>query len=90
MQSRAQGLPFLDVHQWNTDFGETARRLAELGNLTPSLSVEGLSEQTDQRRGSVFFNRVLDAMTRLRRWGSIWHSITATRSNCEQFFQTTA
>ena len=94
---RSQGKDLLDAVEKHKDClflmftngtpisGETARRLAELGNLTPSLSVEGLSEQTDQRRGSGVFNRVLDAMTRLREVGVPFGiSITATRSNCEQ------
>lgn len=64
---------------------ETARRLEELGNLTPSLSVEGVREETDQRRGSGVFDRVLDAMARLREAGVPFGiSMTATRTNCEQ------
>jgi MoaA/NifB/PqqE/SkfB family radical SAM enzyme len=94
---RSQGKDLLDAVEKHKDClflmftngtlitGETAQRLADLGNLTPSLSVEGLSKQTDQRRGSGVFDRVLDAMMRLREVGVPFGiSITATRSNCEQ------
>ena len=63
---------------------ETARRLAALGNLTPALSVEGLREPTDRRRGPAVYDRVLAAMARLREAGVPFGiSITATRSNAE-------
>jgi MoaA/NifB/PqqE/SkfB family radical SAM enzyme len=64
---------------------ETVRRLRALGNLTPSLSVEGLGEQTDQRRGVGVHERVLHAMALLREAGIPFGiSMTATRANCEQ------
>ena len=64
---------------------ETARRLGKLGNLTPALSVEGLGEQTDQRRGAGVYERVLGAMAHLREVGVPFGiSMTATRANCEQ------
>ena len=94
---RSQGKDLLDIVEKHKDClflmftngtlitEETAQRLAKLGNLTPALSVEGLIEGTDQRRGSGVFNRVLDAMKRLREVGVPFGiSITATRSNCEQ------
>ncbi len=64
---------------------QTAQRLAMLGNLTPSLSVEGLREATNQRRGDGTFERVLEAMSDLRSAGVPFGiSMTATRANCEQ------
>ena len=64
---------------------ETARRLARLGNLTPALSVEGLGETTNQRRGEGTFKSVLMAMSELRAAGVPFGiSMTATRANCEQ------
>jgi MoaA/NifB/PqqE/SkfB family radical SAM enzyme len=64
---------------------ETARRLAALGNLTPALSVEGLRDATDGRRGRGTHDRVLGAMARLRAAGVPFGvSITATRANAEQ------
>jgi len=58
----------------------TARRLGEVGNLSPGLSVEGLRGPTDARRGAGVFDRVVDAMGRLRREGVVFGlSLTATR-----------
>ncbi len=64
---------------------EVARRLADLGNLTPGLSIEGLRERTDARRGPGVFDRVLAAAERLRRHKVAFGlSLTATRDNCEE------
>jgi MoaA/NifB/PqqE/SkfB family radical SAM enzyme len=94
---RSQGKDLLDLVERQQDClflaftngtmitDQTASRLASLGNLTPSLSVEGLHEETDQRRGSGIFQQVLDAMARLRQVGIPFGiSITATSANCEQ------
>jgi MoaA/NifB/PqqE/SkfB family radical SAM enzyme len=62
-----------------------ARRLAELGNLTPAFSVEGMRERTDARRGRGVFDRVLAAMERLRREKVLYGlSLTATRENVDE------
>jgi len=64
---------------------ETAARLAGLGNLTPAISVEGMRERTDERRGAGVFNCVLQAMANLREVGVPFGiSTTATRFNCEE------
>jgi len=64
---------------------KVAKRLGELGNLSPSLSVEGLREKTDARRGSGVFDKVLAAMERLRREKVFFGlSLTATRHNSEE------
>jgi len=64
-----------------------ARRLGQLGNLSPSLSVEGLRERTDARRGAGVFEKVLLAMERLRREKVFFGvSLTATRDNAEEIF----
>jgi MoaA/NifB/PqqE/SkfB family radical SAM enzyme len=94
---RSQGKDLLDAVERHKDClflmftngtlitGETAQRIARLGNLTPSISVEGMKEQTDQRRGTGVFAHVLEAMTHLREAGVPFGiSMTATRSNCEQ------
>jgi len=44
-----------------------AARLAETGNVIPCLSLEGLEESTDRRRGPGSFGAVMEAMDRLRR-----------------------
>jgi MoaA/NifB/PqqE/SkfB family radical SAM enzyme len=61
-----------------------ARRLGKIGNLTPAISVEGLREQTDKRRGAGIFAQVLAAIERLRREKVIFGvSMTATRENAD-------
>jgi MoaA/NifB/PqqE/SkfB family radical SAM enzyme len=61
-----------------------ARRLGELGNLSPAISVEGLREPTDRRRGAGVFDKVVAAMERLRREKVIFGiSMTATCDNAD-------
>ncbi len=63
----------------------TAERMAELGNISPAFSVEGWRERTDERRGAGVFDKVVDAMGRLRRAGVPFGiSLTATRHNAEE------
>ena len=62
-----------------------AARMAEIGNLTPALSVEGWRERTDARRGAGVFDKVVAAMGRLRAAGVPFGvSLTATRENAEE------
>jgi MoaA/NifB/PqqE/SkfB family radical SAM enzyme len=62
---------------------QVAERLADLGNLTPALSVEGRREETDLRRGAGTFERVMGAMAHLRHAGVPFGiSMTATQQNC--------
>jgi len=64
---------------------QMAARMAEVGNLTPAISVEGWEERTDARRGKGVFQRVLKAMANLRQVGVPFGiSLTATRENCEE------
>jgi len=61
-----------------------AQRLAQLGNLTPALSVEGFETETDARRGPGVYARLLQAAERLRRHGVPFGiSVTPTRRNWE-------
>ena len=63
----------------------TALRVAQLGGMTPAISVEGLRDRTDGRRGNGTFDRVLKAMMHLRRVGVPFGvSVTVTRENCEE------
>jgi len=48
---------------------DVARRLGELGNVTPAISVEGLERETDKRRGKGTFKRILSAFDNLRQAG---------------------
>ena len=62
-----------------------AKRLGRLGNVSPALSIEGMKERTDARRGEGVFDKVLAAMERLRREGVIIGvSLTATRENADE------
>ena len=64
---------------------KTAVRMAEVGNLTPAISVEGWEERTDARRGKGVFQRVLKSMANLRQAGVPFGiSLTATCENCEE------
>jgi len=61
---------------------DVAARLAQLGNVTPAISVEGYEEETDERRGSGTYKRILKAMENLRIEGVPFGiSVTATRKN---------
>jgi hypothetical protein len=64
---------------------QTAARIAEAGNLTPVISVEGFEARTDERRGRGAFQRILVALDNLRRARVLFGvSLTATRYNAEE------
>jgi MoaA/NifB/PqqE/SkfB family radical SAM enzyme len=61
-----------------------ADRMAELGNVTPAISVEGFEKETDERRGKGVYRKILAAMENLREVGVPFGvSLTATRDNAE-------
>lgn len=63
---------------------EVAKRLADLGNVTPGISVEGFEKETDARRGKGTFQEILTAFKNLREAGVPFGiSATATRQNAE-------
>lgn len=62
-----------------------AQRLADAGNITPAISVEGFAEETDERRGKGVFKKILEAMANLRKVGVPFGiSVTATKHNAEK------
>ncbi len=62
-----------------------AKRLAELGNVTPAISVEGLRETTDSRRGKGVFQKIVRAMDLLAQAQVPFGiSMTASRNNIEE------
>lgn len=64
---------------------EVARQMAELGNITPAVSLEGFEEETDARRGKGIFKKILKTMGYLREAGVPFGiSVTATRHNAEE------
>ena len=61
---------------------EVADRLQDLGNISPAISIEGLEELTDARRGKGVFAKICAAMDRLRERGVLFGaSVTVTKSN---------
>ncbi len=63
---------------------EVAARMAELGNITPAISVEGYETETDERRGKGVYRKIRKAMDNLRKAGVPFGvSITATRHNAD-------
>ncbi|MBI5966445.1 MAG: radical SAM protein [Deltaproteobacteria bacterium] len=64
--------------------GHLAQTLSRLGNVLPAISVEGWEKETDARRGPGAFQKVLSAMSHLRKEGVFFgFSATATRQNNE-------
>jgi MoaA/NifB/PqqE/SkfB family radical SAM enzyme len=63
---------------------EIAKKLAELGNVTPGISVEGWEKETDERRGKGVFQKILTAFKNLREAGVPFGiSVTATKKNID-------
>jgi MoaA/NifB/PqqE/SkfB family radical SAM enzyme len=63
----------------------TARKFADVGNITPGISVEGFEEETDSRRGHGVYRRILHGFRHLREVGVPFGiSVTVTRENAEQ------
>lgn len=61
-----------------------ARRIVELGNIVPAVSIEGFKEHTEFRRGEGGFDRVMRAMDILREARALFaFSVTATRHNTD-------
>ncbi len=61
-----------------------AKEMAELGNITPAISVEGFEKETDARRGNGVHKRILTAMENLRNNGVPFGlSVTATKNNID-------
>ena len=49
--------------------GEVAQRMAELGNISPAISVEGYEGETDARRGRGVYRKILEAYDNLAKHG---------------------
>jgi MoaA/NifB/PqqE/SkfB family radical SAM enzyme len=61
---------------------DIASRMAETGNITPAISVEGFQIETDGRRGGGTHDRILAAFSTLREHGVPFGiSATATKDN---------
>jgi MoaA/NifB/PqqE/SkfB family radical SAM enzyme len=65
---------------------DVARRMAELGNITPAISVEGFEQETDARRGDGTHKRIMHAFANLRKHGVPFGiSVTPMQHNWEIF-----
>ncbi|MBC7332883.1 MAG: radical SAM protein [Actinobacteria bacterium] len=63
---------------------DVAKKLAELGNAVPCISVEGFEKETEERRGKGAWAKVMRAMDLLKEYGVLFgYSATATRYNNE-------
>ncbi len=61
---------------------KVAEKIISVGNVVPSISIEGFKEYTDRRRGKGHFDRVMQAMDMLREAGVLFgYSATQTREN---------
>ncbi len=59
-----------------------AKRMAELKNVLPAISVEGYEKETDERRGAGVYKKILQAIDRLKTVGVPFAiSVTATSKN---------
>jgi len=63
---------------------EVAKRMSELGNVTPAVSIEGFEKETDTRRGKGVFKKIMQAFEYLREYGVPFGiSVTPMRHNAE-------
>lgn len=59
-------------------------RIADLGNVLPAISIEGFSEETDRRRGTGHYDRVMKAMRLMKEARLLFgYSTTMTKQNTE-------
>jgi MoaA/NifB/PqqE/SkfB family radical SAM enzyme len=62
----------------------TVENIADLGNVSPALSLEGYEEETDRRRGKGHFQKVVRGMALLRKAKVLFAcSLTQTRENTD-------
>lgn len=63
---------------------QKAKRIADAGNISPAISVEGFQKETDARRGNGTHKKILQAFEHLREAGVPFGiSVTATSQNAE-------
>jgi MoaA/NifB/PqqE/SkfB family radical SAM enzyme len=64
---------------------EVVKKLAEIGNVTTQLSIEGFKERNDKRRGKGHFEKVMTTMDVLSEHGvPFGYSVCVTRENVEE------
>jgi MoaA/NifB/PqqE/SkfB family radical SAM enzyme len=61
-----------------------AKRIVELGNVIPCISIEGFEKETDERRGKGVYKKLTKAMEHLQELGAIFSfSVTVHRENVD-------
>jgi len=69
------------THGMNID-DAMAKRMGELGNIHPAISIEGGPKETNERRGKDAYDKILASMDRLKREGVLFgFSVTHTQKN---------
>ncbi len=74
---------FFQVYTHGMNIDDTmAKRMAELGNVHPAISIEGGPKETNERRGKNAYEKILATMDRLSREGVLFgFSVTHTTRN---------
>lgn len=63
---------------------DIAERIAELGNVSIGISIDGFEKENDERRGEGTFKKIIKSMNYLRKAGVFFGAeIVATRNNIE-------
>jgi MoaA/NifB/PqqE/SkfB family radical SAM enzyme len=63
---------------------DVAKRLSELGNAAPAISIEGFEKETNTRRGKGTYEKIFEAMDNLKEAGVLFgFSTTPTKNNSE-------
>jgi len=63
---------------------ETVKKLLELGNVAPMISIEGWEHETDERRGAGTYKKIMLAMDKLKNAGIPFGvSVAVTNKNAE-------
>ena len=66
-----------------------ADQMLEVGNISPTISLEGFKESTDARRGAGTYDKIMNTMDRLQERGIAFGiSLTVNRQNAEELFGT--
>jgi len=97
MMYRWNGKGIMDIYKENPDSlflmytngtminDEVALKFHEAGNITPAISVEGMKEVTERRRGTGVFEKIKRAMEVLKKYNVLFGiSITVTKDNAEE------
>lgn len=87
MLAKHQDIMFMAYTNGTLISDQVADWLADLGNLTPVISLEGFQEETDARRGAGVYEQIMAAMDRLRARGLVFGaSLTVTSHNVYELF----